>query len=197
METKQEKIDFLKNHFRYYTMNSWNKLHSYAANVKLYKLSIPQELRDIAYEAIAGESIYWIFEEYFENFKIAHPGYSIGFNGRSGGYMVLYQDKSNKGIDQDVDWDGEDIDDSDIDYSFKLVKDFDQTVDLCKMAFVEELTRRANKKPNDYKRLLHMFIDLHQSFIEEYDTKIDDDDLRISILRNFNSVKKLLENKIV
>ena len=196
MET-QKKIDFLKNHFRYYTLSSWNGLHSYAANVKIYKLNIPQELRDIAYEAITGESMYWIFEEYFDNFKIAHPGYSIGFNGRNGGYLVLYQEKSKKGVDQGVDWDSDDIEDADVDYSFELVKDFDQTVELCRIAFIEELTRRANKKPNDYKRLLHMFIDLEQSFVDEYDTEIDDDDLRISILRNLNSIKKLLENKIV
>ena len=196
MET-QKKIDFLKNHFRYYTLNSWNLGHSYAANVKLHNLNIPQELQDIAYEAISGESIFWNFEEFLENFKIAHPGYSIGFNGRSGGYLVLYQDGSNRGVDQDVDWDGDDIDDADVDYSYKLVKDFDQTVELCRVAFIEELTRRANKKPNDYKRLLHMFIDLGQSFIDTYDSEIDDDDLRISILRNLNSIKKLLENKIV
>jgi hypothetical protein len=196
MET-QKKIDFLKNHFRYYTLNSWNLCHSYAANVKIYKLNIPQELRNIAYEAIAGESIYWMFEEYFDNFKIAHPGYSIGFNGRSGGYLVLYQDKSNKGVDQGVDWDSDDIDDAEVDYSYKLVQDFDQTVELCRLAFIEELKRRANKKPNDYKKLLHCFIDLEQSFIDTYDSEIDDDDLRISILRNLNSIKKLVENKIV
>jgi hypothetical protein len=111
--------------------------------------------------------------------------------------MVLYQDKTMKGLDQGVDWDSEDIEDADVDYSYKIVKDFDQTVELCRIAFIEELKRRANKKPNDYKRLLHVFIDLEQSFIDTYDSEIDDDDLRILILRNLNSIKKLLDNKIV
>jgi hypothetical protein len=196
MET-QKKIDFLKNHFRYYTLSSWNLGHSYAVNVKLHNLNIPQELQDIAYDAISGESIFWNFEEFLYNFKIAHPGYSIGFNGRCDGYMVLYQDGTMKGVDQDVDWDSDDIEDADVDYSYKLVQDFDQTVELCRIAFIEELKRRANKKPNDYKKLLHCFIDLEQSFVDEYDAEIDDDDLRISILRNLNSIKKLLENKII
>lgn len=32
--------DFLTNHFRYDTMNSWNESTSYANNVKIYNLGI-------------------------------------------------------------------------------------------------------------------------------------------------------------
>jgi len=40
----KDMIDYLKNHFRYNTMNSWNRSTSYANNLKIYKV-IPKELR--------------------------------------------------------------------------------------------------------------------------------------------------------
>ena len=36
-------IHYLKNHTRYYTMNSWNRATSYAHNVKLYNLNLDND----------------------------------------------------------------------------------------------------------------------------------------------------------
>lgn len=38
-------IFFLANHFRYYTINPWNRLTSYANNVKLQNLEIPNHCK--------------------------------------------------------------------------------------------------------------------------------------------------------
>lgn len=46
-------IEFLSNHFRYYTMNSWNRLTSYANNVKIYNLPIDTEIHDKAYDFLS------------------------------------------------------------------------------------------------------------------------------------------------
>ncbi len=34
--TKKEMIRFLSEHFRYHTLHSWNRMTSYAHNVKIY-----------------------------------------------------------------------------------------------------------------------------------------------------------------
>ena len=36
----KQMFNFLKDHFTYYTMNSWNGLNSIANNVKVYKLQL-------------------------------------------------------------------------------------------------------------------------------------------------------------
>ena len=36
----KQMFNFLKNHFEYYTCNSWNGLRSVANNVKLYNLDL-------------------------------------------------------------------------------------------------------------------------------------------------------------
>lgn len=92
MKTKKEMIDFLKGHFRYSTMNSWNGASSYAANVKLHRGWVPRALQDKAYELLdvseaherIGDILRWFSEEHNHEWQ-------AGFNGRSGGYIVLYQ----------------------------------------------------------------------------------------------------------
>lgn len=98
MRSRKEMTNFLLNHFRYDTMNSWNRATSYANNVKLYNLKIPKELEDKAWDLICGDvdtselqfDIHYCIEEFREM-----TGYDAGFNGRSGGYIVMY----------DTDWD--------------------------------------------------------------------------------------------
>lgn len=89
---RKKAIAFLKGHFRYSTMNSWNLMTSYASNVKLHNLNIPEDLYDIAYEAIGGEDVYNCLSWIISDFKERHgQNYTIGFNGRNSGYMVLYE----------------------------------------------------------------------------------------------------------
>lgn len=94
-------IDFLSNHFRYDTMNSWNRATSYANNVKIHELqylgALTKEEADIGYDFITTEN--WSYENDIAEIKrrfTEKTGYAIGFNGRSGGYLVLYDTQPNK-----------------------------------------------------------------------------------------------------
>ena len=89
--SRMQMINFLLNHFRYSTMNSWNGSHSWANNLKVYKV-IPDELQDKVFEMLECDDIYdeinGLIGEYdHEN----NYSYQSGFNGRSGGYLVMYE----------------------------------------------------------------------------------------------------------
>lgn len=92
-------FNFINEHFTYYTMNSWNRLESIANNVKLYNLNLDGDWGTaLAYLEDDGDigglqseirDMIWEWEQ-------NHPGYCLDFNGRSGGYLVIYNhDKKN------------------------------------------------------------------------------------------------------
>ena len=84
---------FLKKHFRYHTMNSWNKSTSYANCIKLHQIDKPDDIdSDTWWEML------WITEwqeklsDLLEDFGRKHEWqWQAGINGRSGGYVVLYR----------------------------------------------------------------------------------------------------------
>ena len=84
---------FLKKHYRYNTMNSWNKSTSYANNIKLHQIDKPEDIdNDTWWEML------WITEwqeklsDLLEDFGREHEWqWQAGINGRSGGYVVLYR----------------------------------------------------------------------------------------------------------
>ncbi len=84
---------FLKKHFRYNTMNSWNRSTSYANNIKLYNIDKPDDVdNDTWWEML------WITEwqeklsDLLEDFGRKYNWqWQAGINGRSGGYVVLYK----------------------------------------------------------------------------------------------------------
>lgn len=125
--------EFLREHGRYYTLNPWNKLHSYANRLKIYDLELPEEIQDKAYEVICLDEFYdrlnFIIAEWREN----NPGYEVFFNGRPAEYMVLCSEGTNVGIDQDGNFD--DKDDDVIKEHVEIVQSFDKLCDNC----VEEL----------------------------------------------------------
>lgn len=91
--------EFLANHFTYDTMNSWNRLESIANNVKLYNLKLEGDWCNVLkyltdnvdcgglQDIIDGEIR--AFDEKW------YPNYRVGFNGRSNGYLVLYNADNN------------------------------------------------------------------------------------------------------
>lgn len=89
---REEMIKFLMNHFRYFTMNSWNQQTSYANNVKIPNLELSPELKDKAYDFIDAEC-----EEFNDDVTdlitdfLYDTGYTAAFNGRNNGYLVLYE----------------------------------------------------------------------------------------------------------
>ena len=90
---RQALTAFLKKHYRYNTMNSWNKSTSYANNIKLHQIDKPEDIdSDTWYEML------WVTEwqeklsDLLEDFGRRHEWqWQAGINGRSGGYVVLYR----------------------------------------------------------------------------------------------------------
>ena len=90
---REAMIAFLKKHFRYNTMNSWNRSTSYANNIKLYNINKPDSVdNDTWWEML------WITEwqekmsDLLEDFGRRHDWqWQAGINGRSGGYIILYR----------------------------------------------------------------------------------------------------------
>jgi hypothetical protein len=92
----KQMFNFLKDHYQYYTMNSWNGLKSIANNVKVYNL----KLSGNCYNALTflQNDDYFTINMLIEDWEAEHRGYSVGFNGRSGGYLVLYNNHDNKTV---------------------------------------------------------------------------------------------------
>jgi len=91
MRSKKAMIDFLVKHFRYDTMNSWNRSTSYANNMKITHLDLPREITDKLWDMLDVEcdELHWAWEDLIANFE-RETGYTAGWNGRSGGYLVMY-----------------------------------------------------------------------------------------------------------
>lgn len=90
-QSNKEMFNFLHNHFEYYTLNCWNGLRSIANNVKVYNLPVDSSDALQALEEDDCCTINMCIEDFEEN----HPGYKVGFNGRSAGYLVLYNTQNN------------------------------------------------------------------------------------------------------
>jgi hypothetical protein len=83
---------FLETHFRYYTMNSWNRSQSYACNLKVYRLGLDSEIENKLYDMLDTQEFFDIQKELMDGFgEVHHYQWQVGMNGRSGGYLVLYQ----------------------------------------------------------------------------------------------------------
>lgn len=90
-KSRKEMIEFLTNHFRYDTMNSWNRSTSYANKVKIHSV-IPSSLTNKVYELMESEDFYDNLNWILQDFDMEHNyRYQVGFNGRSSGYIVLYE----------------------------------------------------------------------------------------------------------
>ena len=84
---------FLKKHFRYNTMNSWNRSTSYANNIKLHQIDKPEGI-----DSDTWWGMLWLTQwqeklnDLLQEFGRQHEWqWQAGINGRSGGYVVLYR----------------------------------------------------------------------------------------------------------
>jgi len=91
MPSREEMISFLAGHFRYHTTNPWNKATSYAHNMKIY--TFPDKYHDKLYELLNVPEMYdnHINPLVYDFDKKHNYKWQAGFNGRSGGYLVLYE----------------------------------------------------------------------------------------------------------
>ncbi|MDD5410070.1 MAG: hypothetical protein PHF31_01425 [Methylobacter sp.] len=83
-------VGFLQGHFRYDTMSSWNRLTSYANNIKFHRLGLSSSQDDKAYELLGVD--YWDdIRSPIDDFTYEQGHrYTMGLNGRSSGYLVLH-----------------------------------------------------------------------------------------------------------
>ena len=88
--SKTSMIAFLEQHFRYYTRSSVNRLDSYANCIKFNQIGLTSSQSDAAYKLLQTD--YWEeIRKPIDDFTNNLNGeYTIGTNGRSGGYLVLY-----------------------------------------------------------------------------------------------------------
>ena len=156
-------IHYLKNHTRYYTMNSWNRATSYANNVKLYNL----DLDDDAYEKASAflftdeidTSEYQMEQEQLIRDFREETNYDITFNGRSGGYLVLLDTEYNSntntlqvypGRSIDADEDFEDWNTDDLYNRYILVNRFDKLCDDLRDLLLDYTTNGTIKETTYY-----------------------------------------------
>jgi hypothetical protein len=92
LRSKKAMIDYLTSHYRYPTMNGWNNSTSYACNLKVDRLGLDHDLVMKLYDLIGASGFYDPIEDLMQDFAEEHNFFwQAGFNGRSGGYLVLYQ----------------------------------------------------------------------------------------------------------
>lgn len=92
LRSRSAMTDFLTLHFRYFTMNSWNRSQSYACNLKLYNLGLKQEIENKLYDLMDTQEFFYARNELLDEFGQRHQyQWQAAMNGRSGGYLVLYQ----------------------------------------------------------------------------------------------------------
>lgn len=149
-KTYENKFDYIKSHFQYYTLNSWNRLKSIANNVKIYKLGLTTKQQNAFYEfsACDSEELYTNIGDSIKDFENIFTSYVVGFNGRSGGYMVLYNKSDNNNVlEENVEYSKNyteyyeickeegvcrrDINNS-INEMYYLLKAFDKLCDICR-----------------------------------------------------------------
>lgn len=90
--SRKEMIAFLANHQRYDTMSSWNRGTSFSRNIKLHRIQFPDSnIRNRAWDLLDVEEAFEEFDDTIAEFSARHDYlYQIHCNGRSGGYLVLY-----------------------------------------------------------------------------------------------------------
>lgn len=91
---RDKMIEYLAGHFRYHTMNGWNGPTTYANCIKVHRLRVtPREAEAcLALLGVEGCHEESGFNEEMRQFDRRWAyAWQIGQNGRSGGYLVLYQ----------------------------------------------------------------------------------------------------------
>jgi hypothetical protein len=149
----KQMFEFINNHFRYYTANSWNRGRSIAHNVKIYNLGLSGDHWTAL--TFLQDDDYFVVNMMIEDWETEHRGYKVGFNGRSGGYLVLYNAAGGSAIPDTLDYDNYEDYKADMrDYYgsvkanrnelrdfVKVVQDFDRLCDEIR-DYVDDLSNR-------------------------------------------------------
>lgn len=84
---------------KYYTMNSWNGETAPAYNMKVYNIVSDSKIRSKIYELMDCDDFWEEINLLVRDFNFEQKSYRAGFNGRSGGYLVLYKKGSCAGFE--------------------------------------------------------------------------------------------------
>lgn len=155
----KQMFNFLKEHFEYPTMNSWNRLCSIANKVKLYDLGLSGDWCTALSLLESGE--YDTLNCMIQDWEREHPTYEVYFNGRSGGYLIIKDKNYNGHVIPDMITDNEDYEEykeccrdnygsvkanrEELVYYTKLVQDFDKLCDELR-AYVDELSNLSYER---------------------------------------------------
>ncbi len=177
----KEMFNFIKEHFTYYTLNSWNGLTSIANKVKLYNLGLSGDWSVALNLLDNGE--YETVNELIRDWEREHPSYTVGFNGRSGGYLVLGNKHNNYSVIPDTIFECEDYDEykrycrefygavknnrDELVETVRLIQDFDRLCDSLR-DFVDQLSQ-VNFITNTMELSAEMFNDVYANDLEMMD----------------------------
>lgn len=175
-KTLEQKFQYIKNHYVYNVMNSWNRLQSIANNIKIYNLELTNEQIDKFFELISidEELLYANLQFSIEDFEDI-TNTNIFFNGRSNGYLVIVPkfDQYNKrmnildlffddniydydtlkefkkeSLDTDYGKDNEDINNN-LEECYYLLKSFDLLCDLLREELIYMLNNAKIKEKTE------------------------------------------------
>lgn len=179
--------NFLHDHFIYPTMNSWNHSTSIAHNVKLYNLNLDGDysvVMDYLFDEMDSGCLQALIATEIRDFERKYPTYRVGFNGRSGGYLVLYNADNNGSVLPDC------VTDYDSYEDFKAdVKDMGYTVSDFKHALREtvEIVREFDKLCDRLRDIVNEFslrnftVDKLEAALEGFDAVYGEDMDRLGL----------------
>ena len=97
LRSRKSMTDFLINHFRYHTANSWNGSQSYACNLKIDRLGLDSEIVNKLFGMIQVQEFFYGINDLLDDFNRKYNYFwQAAMNGRNGGYLVLYQGQATK-----------------------------------------------------------------------------------------------------
>ena len=201
--------NFLKSHYTYYTMNSWNRSQSIAHNVKLYNLRLEGDwtvvMRYLFDEYDSG-CLQMNIDDMIREFEETYPYYKVGFNGRSGGYLVLYNADNNCSVlpecvaqydtyeefkeDVKSGWNGYNVSDFDRELrdAVTIVREFDKLCDR-----LRDLVNEYSKKSFDVDKLeaaLSYFNDTYGEDLDALDLEgpvLEYDRVKLNDIADYNA----------
>ncbi len=169
----RQMFEFLKGHFEYPTMNSWNRLCSVANNVKLYRLGLSGNWTTALSLLESGE--YDTINIMLQDWARERRNVEVYFNGRSGGYLILKSTDNNDNILPEYITECEDYEEykryckdycgsvrenrDDLVYYTKLVQDFDKLCDEIRN-YCDELSK-LKFEVIEMERAVYEFNDLY------------------------------------
>lgn len=77
--SRSKMTDFLKHHFCYFTMNSWNRSELYACNLKIYRLWLECEIKNKLFILIQYQEFFDALKELLQDFAVAYQ-FTVGQN---------------------------------------------------------------------------------------------------------------------